>query len=148
MLSSRGSSQPRDWTQLSRTAGRFFIIWATRETHEYWSGLPIPSPGESSQLKDQTLVSCIDWQIPYHWVTWKDRFIHLYSISNTKEKKIQATTTTSGPKYYRHWEFRQSQNSKRKNKYTKPLHMNLQVANFQRQECASVCHCCTILWYF
>ena len=28
---SRGSSQPRDWTQLSLIAGRFFTIWATRE---------------------------------------------------------------------------------------------------------------------
>ena len=27
----QGSSQPRDWTQVSCTAGRFFIIWATRE---------------------------------------------------------------------------------------------------------------------
>ena len=28
---SRGSSRPRDWSQVSCTAGRFFIIWATRE---------------------------------------------------------------------------------------------------------------------
>ena len=27
---SRGSSWPRDWTQVSHTAGRFFTIWATR----------------------------------------------------------------------------------------------------------------------
>ena len=30
---SRGSSQPRDWTQVPCTAGRFFTIWATREVH-------------------------------------------------------------------------------------------------------------------
>ena len=30
MPSSRGSSQPRDLTQVSRIAGGFFIIWATR----------------------------------------------------------------------------------------------------------------------
>ena len=29
---SRGSSQPMEWTQVSCTAGRFFISWATRET--------------------------------------------------------------------------------------------------------------------
>ena len=29
---SRGSSQPRDRTQISRIAGRFFTSWATRET--------------------------------------------------------------------------------------------------------------------
>ena len=28
---SRGSSQPRDWTQISHIAGRSFTIWATRE---------------------------------------------------------------------------------------------------------------------
>ena len=29
MPSSRGSSWPRDWTQVSHIAGRFFTIWAT-----------------------------------------------------------------------------------------------------------------------
>ena len=28
MPSSRGSSQPRDWTQVSSIAGEFFIVWA------------------------------------------------------------------------------------------------------------------------
>ena len=40
----RGSSQPRDQTQVSRIAGGFFTNWATREAQEYWSGQPIPSP--------------------------------------------------------------------------------------------------------
>ena len=35
MPSSRGSSQPRDQTQVSRIAGVFFIIWATREVCMY-----------------------------------------------------------------------------------------------------------------
>ena len=35
---SRGSSQPRDWTPVSHTVGRFFTSWATREAQEYWSG--------------------------------------------------------------------------------------------------------------
>ena len=34
MPSSRGSSQPRDRTQVSHIAGRFFTIWATRESHK------------------------------------------------------------------------------------------------------------------
>ena len=41
---SRGSSQPRDQTQVSHIAGRFFTSLATREAQEYWSGQPIPSP--------------------------------------------------------------------------------------------------------
>ena len=31
MPSFRGSSQPGDQTQVSRIAGRFFTVWATRE---------------------------------------------------------------------------------------------------------------------
>ena len=41
---SRGSSQARDRTQVSRIAGGLFPNWATREAHKYLSGEPIPSP--------------------------------------------------------------------------------------------------------
>ena len=41
---SRGSSQPRDWIQVSHIAGGFFTSWATREAQEYWSGQPFSSP--------------------------------------------------------------------------------------------------------
>ena len=39
---SRESSWPRDQTQVSRIAGGFFTIWATRDTQEYKK--PTPSP--------------------------------------------------------------------------------------------------------
>ena len=42
---SKGSSQPRDQTQVSLISGRFFISWDTREALEYWSGYPISTPG-------------------------------------------------------------------------------------------------------
>ena len=35
---SRGSSQPRDQTQVSPIAGGFFTSLATRKAQEYWSG--------------------------------------------------------------------------------------------------------------
>ena len=35
---SRGSSQPRDWTQVSWIAGGLFTGWATREAQKYRSG--------------------------------------------------------------------------------------------------------------
>ena len=35
---SRGSSQPKDQTQVSRIVDGFFTSWATREAQEYWSG--------------------------------------------------------------------------------------------------------------
>ena len=43
-LSSRGSYQTRDQTQVSSIAGESFTHWVTREAQEYWSGWPIPSP--------------------------------------------------------------------------------------------------------
>ena len=43
---SKRSSQPRDRTQVSHVAGRFFTSCATREAQEYWSGFPIPSPAD------------------------------------------------------------------------------------------------------
>ena len=43
---SKGSSQPRDPTQVSHITGRFFTSWATREAQEYRSGYPIPSPAD------------------------------------------------------------------------------------------------------
>ena len=35
MPSFRGSSQTRDWTQVSCSVGRFLTVWATRESQEY-----------------------------------------------------------------------------------------------------------------
>ena len=36
---------------------------------EYWSGLPFPSPGESSRPRDRTLVSCIPGRHFNLWAT-------------------------------------------------------------------------------
>ena len=55
---SRGSSQPRDRTQVSHTGGRFFTTWATREAQERvleWVAYPF-SRG-SSRPRDRTQVS-------------------------------------------------------------------------------------------
>ena len=46
MPRSRGSSQPIDQTQVFHIAGGFVTIWATREDQEFWSGEPVPYPGE------------------------------------------------------------------------------------------------------
>ena len=45
---SRKSSQPRDWTQVSRIAGGFFTIWATREAlwTQCLAHISYPSLGE------------------------------------------------------------------------------------------------------
>ena len=41
---SGGSSQPRDQSQVSCIASRFFTSWTIREAQGYWSGQPILSP--------------------------------------------------------------------------------------------------------
>ena len=56
---SRGSSWPRDQTQVSCIAGSFFTSWATRKAQEYWSGVAYPFPSGSSQPRNRTGVSCI-----------------------------------------------------------------------------------------
>ena len=55
---SRGSSQPRDWTQVSHIAGGFFTNWATRSPRILeWVAYPF-SRG-SSRPRNRTGVSCI-----------------------------------------------------------------------------------------
>ena len=39
---------------------------------EHWSGLPFPTPGESSRLRDRTLLRLLHWQqILYHCTIWE-----------------------------------------------------------------------------
>ena len=67
MSSSRGSSQPRGWTQVSHIAGRFFTIWATREAQEYLEWVASPFSRRSSWPRNRTGVSCIaGWRRQWH----------------------------------------------------------------------------------
>ena len=115
---SRGSSQPRDWTQVSHIAGGFFTSWATREAQEYWSGQPIPSPGESSQTRNQTRVSCIaggfftnelwgekvelsllnswPWDGRLIWITWVGPLESQWSLSVEEEGGKVSEDVTRG----------------------------------------------------
>ena len=65
---SRRSSQPRDWTQVSRIAGRFFTNWATREAPFNY------------------LVSCLRFSIFFtvpsnHCITWMKSYFN-FCFSN------------------------------------------------------------------
>ena len=55
-VSSRGSSQTRDWTQVSCTAGRFFTSWATREAPKDRQGV---SKNADTQGPTPELLECI-----------------------------------------------------------------------------------------
>ena len=72
---SRGSSQPRDWTQVSCIAGRFFTVWATRQPKNTGVGsLSLLQGIFPIQESNQGLLHCrwILYQLSYmgsprHW---------------------------------------------------------------------------------
>ena len=83
MPSSRGFFQSRDRTLVSRIAGGFFTVWATREAQEYWSCLPCPPSGNLSdtEIEPTSLVSCIGrWGLLFFGffttsATWEAQFL-------------------------------------------------------------------------
>ena len=68
MPSSRGSSQPRDQTQVSCIADRFFTIWATRKDKNTGVGSYSFSRA-SSWPRNGTRVSCIAGRFFTSWAT-------------------------------------------------------------------------------
>ena len=88
---SRGSSQPRDRTQVSCIAVGCFTVQATREAQEYWSGEPIPYPGDlpdpGIELGSPALqLDSLPAELPgKHWiVTFKRRQSDHYLTPYTK----------------------------------------------------------------
>ena len=51
---SRGSSWPRDLTQVSRIAGRFFTSWATREVHRNMCSLLVGMQNGTTTLQNRS----------------------------------------------------------------------------------------------
>ena len=66
MPSSWGSSQPREWTQVSCIAGRFITIWVTREAHNCWNWRE--SVSSNSCLGMLSLFNCIQLSVTL-WTT-------------------------------------------------------------------------------
>ena len=68
---SRGSSQPRDWTQVSHIADGFFANWATREAQEYGVGsLSLLQQIFPTQESNQGLLLCKEILLPTE-LWWK-----------------------------------------------------------------------------
>ena len=75
-LSFSRSSQPRDWTQVSRTVGRHFTIWATREI--LWS---INLAVEVSWKSTFCNAVCLLVSIPSWFLLWLEWVIILGILS-------------------------------------------------------------------
>ena len=72
---SRGSSQPRDWTQVSHIAGRFFTSshfkmplwsWIHRSLAWGWLGQVSGGPEDESSIEEVVEVWTLDWLV-YMW---------------------------------------------------------------------------------
>ena len=60
---------------------------------EYWSGLPFPSPGESSRPRDRTQVSCIGGRHFTIWATWE-------ALTQSESEVTQLCPTLCNPMDY------------------------------------------------
>ena len=120
---SRGASQPRDQTQVSRIAGGFCTSWATREAQEYWGGLAYPFSSGSSQPRNWTGVSCIAGGFFTNWALREDLIVKL-KLGNTcickKHLHLEHRIFSTWP-------------SKKVNRYiTKKIHTNGQMHRKKR----------------
>ena len=76
---SRGSSQPRDQTQVSHIAGRFFTVWATRNEsviptgHPWWQELGGEPNKRQSLLFSRAVVRSKSFQIKFSFPQWTHR---------------------------------------------------------------------------
>ena len=66
-----GYSQPRDWTQVSRIAGRFFIVWATREA-DWWHPPKTDMTQASMSTAQPRAQTCSCWWMTFTIKPWKD----------------------------------------------------------------------------
>ena len=67
---SKGSSQPRDWTQVSYIAGGFFTIWATREALMVCEVKVTQSCPTLCHLMTSWTIQSMEFSRPEYWSEW------------------------------------------------------------------------------
>ena len=114
---SRGSSQPRDQTWVSHTAGRFFTIWAPNQNgcllinHEskISSGLGNIPSGKAQgrltwkQMFDWCLGNLSDWW-PHWWVTSRQQYLENSGFANylLRERESTMEIVIFSGRFWRH----------------------------------------------
>ena len=88
VLFSRGSSQPRDWAQVSHMAGRCFTSWVTRRS---WSWLVLWWPTRTSRANTKKRCSFhhrgLECKVGSQEDTWSNRQVWPWS---TKWSRVKA----------------------------------------------------------
>ena len=77
---SRGSSQPRDWTQVSCIAGRFLYQLSHKGSPRILEWVAYPFSSRSSQHRNWTGVSCIAGGFFTNWAIREHNTIHPYFL--------------------------------------------------------------------
>ena len=82
---SRGSSQPKDWIEVSYIAGRFFTVWATREAQEYWSGPYFGTQEDTLQNSQKCYQVCSKTKQVLDWSpVQSSSYITIYPLVESK----------------------------------------------------------------
>ena len=61
---SRGSSRPRDWTQVFQIPGRYFTVWATKEDAKSWLIWKDPEAGKEWRWEEKVMTE--DEMVGWH----------------------------------------------------------------------------------
>ena len=72
---SRGSSQPKDWIQVSCLAGRFFTIWASREAHVTQVYTKTMHSRQTNKRWQWCLNNKHVWKLLAFYITWDRSFV-------------------------------------------------------------------------
>ena len=101
---SKGSSQPRDQNQVSRTAGGFFTIWATREAQK----------GDMKSVKVKVTKSCptlcnpVDYIV--HWILQAgilEWVVYPFSSRSSLPRNWTGVSCTAGG-FFTNWAMREA----------------------------------------
>ena len=90
MPSSRGSSQPSDWTQVSCTTGGFFTVWATRGRQRILQWVAYPFSRGTSWPRNRTRVSYIADGVFTNCAIREAHLLHHDALSSIISRTITA----------------------------------------------------------
>ena len=96
MPSSRGSSQPRDQTQVSHIAGRFFTSWATREVPFKLLNIGHKQHISVSQICPFSVISQLPCLCSIASSTWKPFSIFSAWITHIHSSRFSSCLLSSG----------------------------------------------------
>ena len=101
---SRRSSQPRDWTWVSRIVGRRFTIWATREFMKTYRWLTNTWKDAQHHSLSKKCKSKLQWDITWHQSEWpSSKSLQTINTGEDVEKRECSCTVGGNVNWYSHY---------------------------------------------